>query len=76
MICVVPAATEVANPDAAIVAALWLLDDQVEMDVMSFVLLSVYVPVAVNCKFSPRAIVGSTGVTAMDTSLAAVTVNF
>ena len=76
VILVFPSATDVANPDAAMVAALWLLDDQVEVDVMFFVLPSVYVPVAVNFKVSPSAIVGLTGVTAIDSKFAAVTVNF
>jgi len=39
------------------------------------VLLSVYVPVAVNCSVVPFAIEGFAGVTAIDTSVAAVTVN-
>jgi hypothetical protein len=39
------------------------------------VLESVYVPVAVNCSVSPFAIDGLTGVTAIDTSVAAVTVS-
>ena len=42
---------------------------------MSCVLLSVYVPVALNCSVSPFAIDGLTGVTAIDTSVAAVTVS-
>ena len=33
VISVFPAATDVANPDSAKVAALWLLDDQVAVDV-------------------------------------------
>jgi hypothetical protein len=39
------------------------------------VLLSVYVPVAVNCLVCPFAIDGFAGVTAIDTSVAAVTVS-
>ena len=38
-------------------------------------LLSVYVPVAVNCSVVPFAIDGLPGVTAIDTSVAAVTVS-
>jgi hypothetical protein len=44
-------------------------------DVRFFVLLSLYVPVAVNCFVRPLAIDGFTGVTAMDCRVAAVTVN-
>jgi hypothetical protein len=42
---------------------------------MSSVLASVYVPVAANCCVSPLAIVGDAGVTAIETSVAAVTVS-
>ena len=43
---------------------------------MSFCVLSLYVPVAVNCCVAPTAIKGDTGVTAIDVRVAAaVTVN-
>jgi hypothetical protein len=41
--------------------------------VMFCVLLSVYVPVAVNCCVVPAAMLGTAGVTAIETSVAAVT---
>ena len=43
--------------------------------VRSWVELSVYVPVAVNCCVVPRAMLGVAGVTAIDTKVAAVTVS-
>ncbi len=49
LIWVVPADTEVARPAAFIVATPVALDDQVAEDVISAVLPSEYVPVAVNC---------------------------
>ena len=48
---------------------------QVTLVVRSWVELSVYVPVAVNCCVVPRAMLGVAGVTAIDTKVAAVTVS-
>jgi hypothetical protein len=75
-ICVVPVPTPVAKPPPpVIVATVVVPDTQLDTCVRSCVLPSVYVPVAVNCKVAPFAIDGLTGVTAIDTSVAAVTVN-
>jgi hypothetical protein len=80
VILVVPMANEVASPLVAesgavsMVATVLVSDVQVTDDVRSCFVPSVYVPVAINCFFVPRAIVGLAGVTSMDTSLAAVTV--
>ena len=57
------------------VATLLSEEAQVTAAVRSWVVLSVKVPVAVNCSVSPLAMLGFGGVTAMDTSVAAVTVN-
>jgi len=73
-IVVLPADTLVAIPAAEIVATPVLLELQVTDPVMFNVLLSLYVPVAVNCCVPPFAIEGFAGVTAIDTSTA-VTVN-
>jgi len=74
-IVVVPAATAVARPPVAIVAVVVLDDAQVAVVVRSCVEPSVSVPVAVNCCVSPLATLGLAGVTAMETSAAAVTVS-
>ena len=58
-----------------IVAAVVFDEAQVTEDVMFCVLLSEYVPVAVNCCVVPLGIEGLAGLTAMDTSVAAVTVS-
>jgi hypothetical protein len=50
-------------------------DDHVTEVVKFCVLLSVYVPVAVNCCVRPLVIVGFAGVTAIDCRVAAVTVS-
>ncbi len=72
---VVPAATAVARPPAAIVAVAVLLDAHVAVAVRSCVEPSVYVPVAVNCCVSPLATLGFAGVTAIETSTAGRTVS-
>jgi hypothetical protein len=75
---VVPTARAVARPfepaASETVAVLTSEDDQVTWSVMSCVVPSAYVPVAVNCWVVPLAMEGSGGVTAMDWSVAAVTV--
>ena len=75
VICVVPVPTPVASPALVIVATVGVPEVHVAWLVKSSVLLSVYVPVALNCWLSPFAIDGLTGVTAIDTNVAAVTVS-
>ena len=73
-----PVVVGVANPfDPAallMVATLVLEELQVAVVVRFWVLPSEYVPVAVNCWVVPRAMLGLVGVTAIDLSVAAVTV--
>ena len=71
----VPAATPVASPPELIVAVAVVAELHVTLPVMFATLLSEYVPVAVNCCVVPFTIVGFAGVTAIDTSVAGVTVN-
>jgi hypothetical protein len=75
VICEVPIPVPVARPPDVIVATVVVPDTQLTCVVRLFVLLSEYVPVAVKGKLSPFGIAGPTGVTAIDTSVAAVTVN-
>lgn len=79
VIVVAPTAAAVARPrePAAfeIVAVATRLDDHVTCVVRSWVVRSVYVPIAVNCCVVPFAIDGATGVTAIETSAAVVTVS-
>ena len=76
---VVPAATLVARPaePAALeIVAVAGVDDAHVTEVVKFcVVPSLYVPVATNCRLVPFAIDGVGGVTAIDTSVAAVTVS-
>lgn len=73
VIVVDPAATAAANP--LLMVATPVLDElQVTEAVKSCVVLSENVPVAVNCCVVPLATEGLVGVTAMDTSVAGVTV--
>ena len=65
VISLVPAQTPVASPEASIVAAAAELA-QVALDVRSAVLLSLKVPVAVNCCVAPSWMEALTGVTEMD----------
>ena len=74
VIVALPIATLCANP-ALMVATDCVSDDQVAVEVRSCVLLSVKVPVAVNCCVVPKAIDGFAGETAIETSAAAVTVS-
>lgn len=67
-----PALTHVAIPVAAIVATDVVADAQVTDEVMSFVVLSEYVPVAVNCVVVVVLIDGLAGVTAIDESVGAL----
>ena len=75
LIVLVPAAAPVANPPALIVATLVVCEVHVAVLVRFCVELSEKVPVAVNCSVAPLAIEGFAGVTAIDTSVGAVTVS-
>jgi hypothetical protein len=71
----VPTPAPVAKPALVMVAVAVVPDDQVTDVVRFCVLLSLNVPVAVNCCVAPFAIDGFAGVTAIDCSVAAVTVS-
>ena len=75
LIVVVPAFSALASPVALTVAVVVLEDAHVAVVVRFCVVPSLYVPVAVNCCVPPAATDGFTGVTAIDTSVAAVTVS-
>ena len=79
VIVVEPVVTEEAKPlepAALLMAATPVADEfQVTAVVRSWVVLSEYVPVAVNCLVVPLTMLGLVGVTAMDMSVAEVTVN-
>src|ERR1700722_16780689 len=75
LIELVPTPAPVAKPPAVIVATEGVADAHVTEPVKFCVVLSLYVPVAVNCCVVPLEIVGFAGVTAMDCSVAAVTVS-
>ena len=75
VIVVNPEAIAVANPLLILMVATPVLDElQITDAARSCVVLSVKVPVAVNCLVVPLAMLGLTGETAMDTSVAGVTV--
>src|SRR6202044_2754586 len=74
LIVEVPTPAPLASPEALIVAVVVVLEDQVTLDVRFCVEPSLNVPVAVNCCVAPLAIDGFGGVTAIDCSVAAVTV--
>ena len=64
------------EPDALLILATPVVDDPQVTDAVKFcVVLSVYVPVAVNCFVVPRGMLGLVGVTEIDTSVAGVTVS-
>ena len=74
-----PTCNEVASPlepSAALLMVATVVSEELQVteDVRFCVEKSEYVPMAINCCFVPRAILGLTGVTAMDSSVAAVTV--
>src|SRR5437667_1903800 len=79
VIVVVPAATDVArpcDPPALLIVATAVLDElQVTWVVRSCVVLSLKVPVAVNCWVVPIGIPGVVGVTVIEARVAAVTVS-
>jgi hypothetical protein len=70
-----PTPAALARPEALIVAVVVVPEDQVTLDVRFCVVPSLNVPVAVNCCVAPLAIEGFAGVTAIDCSVAAVTVS-
>ena len=70
----VPTATPWARPPELIVATEVVADAHVTEPVMTAVVASLYVPVAVNCWFAPATIEGFAGATAMLCTVAAVTV--
>jgi hypothetical protein len=70
-----PAPAALASPVVLIVATAAAEELHVAVLVRFCVLPSVYVPVAVNCCVLPLTTDGFTGVTAIDTSVAAVTVS-
>ena len=75
LIVEVPAFNALARPEALIVAVVVLEDAHVTVLVRFCVVLSLYVPVAVNCCVPPAATDGFAGVTAIELSVAAVTVS-
>src|SRR6266704_2530973 len=75
VIVVVPAATDVARPALSLVAKAVFEELQVTWGVRSCVVLSLKVPVAVNCCVVPFAMLGFVGVTAIEVRVAAVTVS-
>jgi hypothetical protein len=74
VIVAVPALTPVTRPEALTVATAVLDEDHVTCEPTSLVVLSENVPVAVSCRVVPAANDGFVGVTAIDASVAAVTV--
>jgi L-fucose mutarotase/ribose pyranase (RbsD/FucU family) len=74
-IVVLPTATPVATPEELIVAVAGVPEAQVTDAVMSWVLLSEYVPVAWKGTVVPAGADGLAGVTEMDFKVAAVTVS-
>jgi hypothetical protein len=70
-----PVPTALASPAVLTVATAAAEELHVAVLVRFCVLPSVYVPVAVNCCVLPLTTDGFTGVTAIDTSVAAVTVS-
>jgi len=69
-----PAATPVARPPLTIVATDVVPEVQVTCEVIFWVDVSEYVPVAVNCWVFPAGTLGLAGVTAIEDKVAAVTV--
>ncbi len=74
VIVVDPTPTPIASPGLVIVALLTSDDVQLTCVDKSWVVLSVNVPVAVNCCVVPLAMLGFEGVIEIDTSVAGVTV--
>jgi hypothetical protein len=74
LIVAVPCPVPVASPELFSVATARLVEPQAALEVRSCVVLSVYVPVAVNCWVLPLGTDGFTGVTAIDTNAGGATV--
>jgi len=74
VIAAVPAATAVARPEALMVAIAVFDELQATSAVRSWVALFDSVPVALNCWLVPMAMLGAAGVTAMEVSVAEVSV--
>jgi hypothetical protein len=72
---VLPVAIAVTKPLVLMVAALGFVDVQVAEVVKSCVVVSLYVPVAVNCRLTLTPIELFAGVTAMEISVGGVTVS-
>src|SRR3990172_9356972 len=70
VIVVGPTATLVARPPLSIVAFVLSDESHTTDAVMSFVLLSEYLPVALNCRDAPRAMLGLVGVTVIEVRVA------
>jgi hypothetical protein len=70
-----PVFSAVARPAEFTVAVAGVPDVHVTVAVMFWMLPSLYVPVAENCSVDPATIEGFAGVTAIDCSVAAVTVS-
>lgn len=75
IVAIRPAIPAVASPEAFIVAAVVFEEVHVTVVVRSFVLLSLYVPVAWNCTVLPTVADEFVGVTTMDFRTTAVTVS-
>lgn len=75
LMVVAPGATLVARPCPLMVATAEVEEVQTTIPVMSCVLESLKVPVAVNCLVVPTAMLGFAGVTATETNVAAVIVS-
>jgi hypothetical protein len=72
---VLPVVRAVARPPGEVIeAADGVPDAQVTVEVMSAMLESLYVPLAVNCCVNPLVTAGAAGVTAIDCNVAAVNV--
>src|SRR6266852_2146704 len=70
-----PASIPTVIPDESIVAIELFEDDQVTELTKFCALLSVNVPVAMNCRLLPTATIAVFGVTAIDTTVAGVTLS-
>jgi hypothetical protein len=75
VIVVLPFAIPVAKPAAVTVATVFAEEVQVAVPVRSWLLPSLYLPVAVNCCVMPRAMEGAAGVREIELNVAPVTVS-
>jgi hypothetical protein len=72
----VPAATAVTRPVVVFTVANAVEELQVTRVVISWLVPSEYVPVAINCRVAPAGLLGLGGVTAMEVRVAKSTVRF